>query len=55
MADPKILFSKEYCSESLVDVERDIYEALEEDHGIPVDQHGFQSGTFTITITHSED
>lgn len=50
----KILLEKEYCGESLCDVERDVYEALSwpvEDKDIPTDKYNIPQGTFKITIT----
>lgn len=47
----KIIFQKNYDAESLCDVERDVYEALNDDvTEIPKDEHGFELGTFKITI-----
>jgi len=50
------VFSKEYDGESIVDAYRDFSEALQENFNpifaaIPQDKHGFQKGTFTMTIT----
>jgi hypothetical protein len=50
-----ILFRKEYDGESLYDVDRDVSEAFQGDfnslvYAIPVDEHGFQRGRFTVTI-----
>lgn len=50
------IFKKEYDGESLYDLERDVVEALMEEYNsvvgeIPQDEHGFQQGTFEVTIT----
>lgn len=55
----KIIFEKQYDSESLFDLTRDMYEAINPEYNekineIPTDEHGFQLGTFTVTITWSE-
>ena len=52
----KNLFDKLYDAESLYDVERDITECFDERFnenvsGIPVDEHGFQTGTFRIQVS----
>jgi hypothetical protein len=49
------IFNETYDSESLYDLERDISEAFDVDYNpvvkeIPVDEHGFQEGTFEVTI-----
>lgn len=55
-----LLLEKEYCSESLVDIERDVNEILQfpEDKDflkVPVDEYGFQSGTFKVKIVYIEE
>lgn len=54
------VFKKEYGGESIVDLGRDIYEALDAEYNpvfdlIPVDTYGFQKGTFTVAIIWSEE
>lgn len=54
------VFKKEYDGESIVDLGRDIYEALDTAFNpvidlIPVDSYGFQKGTFTVAIVWSEE
>ncbi len=54
------LFKREYSGESLYDLDRDISEAFQKDYNplmaqVPVDEHGFQKGTFTVTVTWSDD
>lgn len=54
------VFKKEYDGESVVDLDRDISEALVTAFNpvidlIPVDAYGFQKGTFTVTIVWSEE
>ena len=58
----KQLFSKSYDGESIVDLSRDIHEALDSDFNPKVleipDMEGFPgfwSGNFTVTITWSSD
>jgi hypothetical protein len=50
-----IIFEKEYDGESIVDLDRDVSECLQEDFNqimtkIPTDEHGFQLGTFKVTV-----
>ena len=50
-----VLFEKNYDGESIVDLERDVSEALQEDFNeklvnIPKDEYGFQQGNFKVTI-----
>jgi len=52
----KNLFDKLYDAEELGDVERDITECFDERFnesvsGIPVDEYGFQTGTFRIQVS----
>lgn len=54
------LFTREYSSEELSDVERDVSEALSEEYNlfvdnIPRDKHGFHTGTFVVTIEWIND
>ena len=54
------IFEKEYDGESLYDLQRDISEAMMVDYNpsiskIPQDEHGFQLGTFKVTIEWSND
>jgi hypothetical protein len=51
----KEIFKSTYSSESLVDLERDLYECLDVAYNakisdIPVNSDGFHKGTFTVTI-----
>lgn len=51
----KTLLYKEYTSEELSDLSRDVHEAFDERFtpaaaGIPKDEHGFDKGTFTVSI-----
>ena len=53
---PIVIFKKEYDGESVVDMERDVFESLNPDFNelavqIPQDQHGFHEGTFTVTLS----
>lgn len=54
------VFNKEYGGESIVDLDRDISEALVAEYNpvidqIPVDAYGFQKGTFTVSIVWSDE
>ena len=54
------ILEKDYDGESISDLSRDIYEAFDDRFNpvaseIPTDMHGFHTGTFTVTITWSED
>lgn len=49
------VFKKEYSGESIVDLDRDIAEAIDDAFNpvfdlIPVDAYGFQKGIFTVSI-----
>ena len=51
----RTLLSKTYSAEELCDVARDVDEAFDERFtprakGIPKDEHGFELGTFKVTI-----
>jgi len=49
-----ITFRKEYSAESIIDIERDVNDAIE-DSNIPKDEHGFHKGTFKVTIEWSNE
>ena len=49
----EFIFCKEYDGESIVDLDRDIFEALNESN-VPQDKYGFPEGTFTVTIEWKE-
>lgn len=49
-----ILFEKEYDAESLCDVERDVYEALNY-NSLTMTPDGFAEGYFTVTISWRKD
>ena len=54
-----IIFEKRYDGESLYDLPRDISEAIDSDFNeivkeIPVDNYGFQTGKFKVTIEWGE-
>jgi len=56
----KEIFSKNYDGESLYDLSRDVHEAFDprfndKADGIPVDEYGFQKGSFKVTITWEAD
>ena len=49
------IFEKNYDGESLCDIDRDVCEAISGEYNdkikqLPVDQHGFTSGYFKVTI-----
>ena len=46
-----IIFEKEYSDESLVDVEQDVYDAVNDSLELPEqDDNGFRPGSFKVTI-----
>lgn len=52
------IFEKTYDGESIVDINRDVSEALQDDfnplmENIPSDDHGFAFGNFKVTIEWS--
>lgn len=54
------MFEQQYDGESICDVPRDVHEAFSSTfnpviRNIPVDEYGFQQGTFTITIQWSPE
>ena len=49
----KSLLVREYSGESIVDIEQDIYDAIN-DADIPVDKYGFSQGTFRVVLTFEE-
>lgn len=50
----KKLLDKFYSGESIVDVERDVYEAIGDDT-LPSDEHGFAKGQYHVVIIFEED
>lgn len=48
-----ILFEKIYDSESIVDVELDVFNVINESE-VNVDEHGFHNGEFKVTIEWKE-
>lgn len=58
--NPTVIFEKVYDGESIVDVDRDVSEAFSPDFNdlakqIPQDEHGFQQGSFKVTIEWTPD
>lgn len=59
--DMQVVFLKSYDGESLYDVSRDVGESFEAGYNpimktIPVDEHGFQKGRFTVSVLwHGEN
>lgn len=50
------VLDKSYCSEELCDVERDVYEAIQDSElGIEPDEYGFHPGAFKIVITYNPE
>lgn len=52
---PRLLLNKRYSAEELCDVQRDVLEAFDSDFtpqaaGIPQDEHGFETGTYTVIV-----
>lgn len=55
-----VLLDKSYDGESIVDVQRDVLESFDARFVpaaaiIPVDEHGFQKGTFKVRIEWSPE
>lgn len=53
-------FQKEYSSEELCDVDRDITESFCPDYnpimkGVPLDEDGFHKGKFKITVEYIDE
>ena len=46
----KTLLDRKYDGESIVDVSRDVHEAIE-DIAVPVDEDGFAMGEYRVVIT----
>ena len=56
----KVIFSKEYDYESTYDLSGNVEEAFDPDYNpkiknIPIDEHGYLIGKFTVTITWEEE
>lgn len=54
----RLIFEKHYDGESLCDLGRDIEESVSEEYNdkmkqLPVDEHGYVRGIFTVTIAFS--
>ena len=49
----KVLLDKIYYCEELNDVERDVYECLDDDD-IETDEHGFSKGKYTVIVIYDE-
>ena len=49
-----IIFNRTYYAESLPDLEQDIFDAIAE-ADIEMDEHGFEKGSFKVTIEWSEE
>ena len=50
----KTLLNKTYCADSIVDIESDVFEAIESSD-VPKDEHGFYKGEFRVTVEWVED
>lgn len=55
-----LIFEKQYYSDTLIDLEQDVYETLNSISNdnletIPSDEYGFLEGVFTVTITWKEN
>lgn len=60
MSEKLELLNKSYDGESIYDATRDFAEAFDADfteqvRAIPVDEHGFCKGTFTVHVTWSPE
>lgn len=58
--DKITIFSREYAGESIADIENDVGDAISEDYNgrmkeIPQDEHGLNTGVFTVTIVWEEE
>lgn len=57
----KTVFQKDYSDESLIDLDENLHDNLNNSEinplvkDIPHDEHGFRSGTFTVTVTWKPD
>lgn len=51
---PTQLLDSHYYGESIIDVGQDVEEAIA-NCSVPVDEHGFQRGSFRVTVTWVED
>lgn len=51
----KVIFCKTYYDEDTYDLPEDIGIAIDEDHGIPEDEHGFRKGSFKVTVEWSDE
>lgn len=54
MSKHKRIFHKQYDGESIVDADRDVWEAIEFAE-VPTDEYGFQKGTFYVTVMWKPD
>lgn len=57
---PRLLLNKQYSAESLCDVQRDVSEAFDpaftpQAQGIPQDEQGFETGTYTVIVKWEPD
>lgn len=50
----KTLFDKKYSDESLIDLDQDVFEAIEV-AALPKDEYNFTPGTFRVVITWEDD
>lgn len=54
MSKHKRIFHKKYSGESLIDVDGDLFDAIENAQ-VPKDTYGIQQGTFYITVMWKPD
>ena len=45
------IFERDYSSESIIDLESDMYDMFGDNTEIPQDEHGFLKGTFRVSVT----
>lgn len=47
----KVLLHKKYYGDNIDDIEQDVYDAIQDDEDIPVDEHFFTQGEYELTLT----
>ena len=46
----KILLKKIYDGESIIDIEEDVYSAIQYDPDIPIDEDGYSQGQYELSL-----
>lgn len=49
-----IIFEKEYDEETLLDIQDDIFDAVNK-ASLPEDEYGFRKGTFTVRVVWEDE